>query len=54
MEPDLRNAPDVFRAQIEDLKRRGIDLNDPEIREAFLEAAEHVAARQRAELTKLN
>ena len=50
--PDLRNAEDAFRAQVEDMKKRGIDLQDPKIRKAFLEAAREVAAEQRAELTK--
>ncbi len=50
--PDLRNAPEVFRKQWESMRRRG--LLTPEFKKAFIQAAEKVAARQRADLAKLN
>ncbi len=52
IKPDLRNAAEVFREHWESMKKRG--LLTPEFKRAFVEAAEKVAARQRADLAKLN
>ena len=53
IEPDLRNAPDVFRERIEALKKRGL-FDKPEFKEAILQAAEEIAAEQQAGVVKNN